>query len=192
MIIYLITSFELSYDNFHKDKNRIYRVVSVMQKQDGDKQYVARVPDPVAATIRKEFTGVEAAAVFHNFYTKVTIANGSKGPKRFDMPKNGEPSEIIVTTPDYFNIIPYQWLAGSPASLEEPLRVVLTEKKAQKYFGSIPVDEMIGKEVIYSDSLRVTVSGIVKDFGKNSDFIFKTSFHSPMYKTVFKRTFQVG
>ena len=174
LVIYLITSFELSYDTFHADKERIYRAVSVMQKQDGDKEYAARVPNPVAATIRKEFTGVEAVAEFHNFYTKVAIPNSNGEPKKFDAPKfDAGPSEVIVTDPDYFTIFQYEWLAGNVTSFHEPFHVVLTESKAQQYFGSIPVTDMIGKEVIYSDSLRFTVSGIVKDYGKNSDFIFK-------------------
>ncbi|MEP7323717.1 MAG: ABC transporter permease [Saprospiraceae bacterium] len=173
LIIYLITSFELSYDCFHPDKERIYRAVSTMQKQNGDKQYASRVPNPVAATIKKEFTGVEAVTIFHNFYTKVAIPGVDGEIKKFDAAKFGTgSSDIIVTDPAYFKIIQYQWLAGSISSFEEPFNVVLTSSKAHQYFGPIPVGDMIGKKVIYSDSLLLTVSGIVQDYGKNSDFIF--------------------
>ena len=50
---------------------------------------------------------------------------------------------------------------------------MLTENKARDYFGSIPLSELIGREIIYNDSLRLSVSGIVKDYPKNTDFVFK-------------------
>ncbi len=36
----------------------------------------------------------------------------------------------------------------------------------------MPLDEIMGRQIIYEDSLRVTVTGIVKDWTKNSDFKF--------------------
>ena len=47
--------------------------------------------------------------------------------------------------------------------------VVLSEKKARQYFGTVSLDQIIGKEVIYDDSLRVRVTGIVRDWNENTD-----------------------
>ena len=55
-------------------------------------------------------------------------------------------------------------------SLSEPFKVVLSENRARKYFGNIPLADMIGKTVIYDDSLQVHVSGIVKDWDQKTDF----------------------
>ena len=57
-----------------------------------------------------------------------------------------------------------------PRSLNEPFRVVLSENRARKYFGNIPLADMMGKTVIYDDSLQVHVSGIVKDWNHKTDF----------------------
>ncbi len=174
LIVYLITGFELSYDTFHPDKERIYRAVSTFQKSSGDKNYNTAVPEPMAAAIRNDFTGVEKVVQFHNYYAKVNIRNGHSESKNFDIAREGEePSEIIITDPEYFDIFKYQWLAGSAASMKEPLQVVLAESKAIKYFGPIPLNTIIGREIIYNDSLRLSVSGIVKDYPENSNFIFK-------------------
>ena len=54
--------------------------------------------------------------------------------------------------------------------MNEPYKVVLSEKRARKYFGNIPLEKMIGKKVVYEDSLQVNVSGIVKDWNENTDF----------------------
>jgi len=52
------------------------------------------------------------------------------------------------------------------------MTVVLTQSRAQTYFGNLPPDQMIGRTIIYDDSLTVTVTGILQDWDKNSDFNF--------------------
>ncbi|HEV8082625.1 MAG TPA: ABC transporter permease [Chitinophagaceae bacterium] len=61
-------------------------------------------------------------------------------------------------------------MAGNPEVLNEPFKVVLSEKRAHTYFGDIPLNSIIGKTVIYDDSLRVSVAGIVKYRTENIDF----------------------
>ena len=127
----------------------------------------------MASTIRSGFTGIEKVAQFHNYYAKVLIQAGNSDVKRFDVAnEDEEASDIIICDPEYFDIFPYQWIAGDAASMKEPFHVVLTESKANKYFGSASPDKIVGREIIYNDSLRLFVSGIVKNYPKNSDFIF--------------------
>ena len=52
------------------------------------------------------------------------------------------------------------------------MTVVLTQSRAKTYFGDLQPDEMIGKTITYDDSLTVTVTGILQDWNKNSDFNF--------------------
>ena len=49
---------------------------------------------------------------------------------------------------------------------------MLSEKRARLYFGNEPLTDIIGKKVIYQDSLSVTVSGIVKDWNDNTNFAY--------------------
>jgi putative ABC transport system permease protein len=172
MMIYLIAHFELSYEAFQPDKDRIYRPVMDMNT-GGAVHHIGNVPYSVGVTIRDHFSGIKTVAGFFNTNLSVTVPDGSKRPKYFDAAGNDRP-EMIVTDPDYFSIFRYKWLAGNAAtSLNEPFQVVLAESQAHKYFGAIPIDEMLGKELIYDDSLHISVSGIVKDLPANSDFIFK-------------------
>jgi len=195
LIIYLDTSFELSYDNFHPGKERIYRAVTTFLNSSGNilsnpgnTNYKAMVPEPMAATIRKEFTGIESVAQFHSYYAKVAVPTGNNEFRKFDISnEREETSEIIITDPEYFDIFKYQWLAGNQSSLKKPFQVVLTENKAQKYFGSLPLDQVIGKEIIYNDSLRLFVSGIVKDYPRNSEFTFKDFISSATIQYSFLR-----
>ena len=174
LVIYLITRFELSYDTFHPDKERIYRIVAEHKRNKENPEKMGFVVSPLPMTLRNELTGFENVSAFYNYYAKVTIPGGGKS-KKFDMPKMGEQvSDIIVAEPQYFDIFKYQWLAGNPAtSLKEPFTVVLSEKEVYKYFGKLHPDEVLGRQVIYNDSLVLTVSGIVKDWDGNTDFGFK-------------------
>ena len=76
--------------------------------------------------------------------------------------------------PDYFDILPYTWLSGSKktALTSTPILWYLRKAARKTYFGYLPPDQMIGRTITYDDSLTVTVTGILQDWNKNSDFTF--------------------
>jgi putative ABC transport system permease protein len=175
LLIYIVIHFELSYDNFHPDKNRIFRVVTQIKNASSKINSISTVPDPAAKVIRLSISGLESVAMFHIYDTKVAIPEGDKILRRFFPTAGGEAaSSVILTEPQYFEIFKYQWLDGNPVTaLSEPFRVVLTENEARKYFGKIPLDQIMGKRIIYNDSLNLRVTGIIKDWNQNTDFKFK-------------------
>ncbi|HEX9510559.1 MAG TPA: ABC transporter permease [Puia sp.] len=172
IVIYLITSYEFSFDKFHPDKERIYRIVGEGREPSGETMFLNSVV-PDVARFQHQIPGFEAEAGFHNYGANIKIPDGDRPAKKFENRIAGSRSSTaIITWPEYFDVFKYDWLAGNAASLNEPFKVVLSENRARKYFGELPPDSMIGKTVIYDDSLRVTVSGIVKDWNKNTDFGF--------------------
>ncbi len=165
IIIFLITNYEFSFDKFHPDQDRIYRITGEAQAPSGEREFL-NSPIPEVAAFQYNIPGFEAKAALHFYNGKVSIKNTDKKVTVFN---NG--NEIIVTEPQYFDIFKYTWLAGNHTSaLSEPNKVVLTENKARKYFGDIPFSEMIGKTVVYDDSLQLSVTGIVKDWDQNTNF----------------------
>ena len=175
LVIYLITKYELSYDTFHPDSEQIYRLVGdVKYNATDERRPVGFLPAPVPLALRKEVAGLETVAAFHNIESDVLIPNGNEKPKRFESRRGtGGNADLIVVEPQYFDLFKYQWLAGnSETALNEPFKLVLSERKAHTYFGDIPLTDMLGKEVIYQDSVRVSVTGIVKDWEKPTDFTF--------------------
>jgi len=169
IVIYLITHYEFSFDRFHPDGDRIYRIVGEMKAPSGQKDFV-HSPFSDVAGFEHQVPGYEAAA-FHTYGASISIPDGNKPPKKFENKIPGSyASSTIITWPQYFNIFKYEWLAGSKATaLSDPYKVVLTANRARQYFGDLPVSDMIGKTVIYDDSLQVTVSGIIKDWKENTD-----------------------
>ena len=175
LVIFLIARFELSFDNYHPGKERIFRIVSDTYWTEHGEDHSGNIPVPAPFAIRNEIAGIEALAVFHNDYlATVTIRDNGLPEKRFARPPFGEEqhSDIVLTEPQYFDIFHYDWLAGNAAVLKEPYTVVLTESKARQYFGEHAPAEFINKIIIYNDSLNIRVAGIVKDPGKNTDFSF--------------------
>jgi putative ABC transport system permease protein len=76
LIIFLLTRYELSYDTFHPDKDRIYRVVALRGSQLEDARKLGYLPSSVPPALQKELAGCEAVAGFYLFYTQVTIPVG--------------------------------------------------------------------------------------------------------------------
>jgi putative ABC transport system permease protein len=174
LVIFSVTRFELSFDQFHPDKNRIFRIVTEIQNAASKNNPMSTIPDPAAKVIRASVSGLESVAMFHSLPMKVAIPAGDRIEKRF-FPSDirQDASKIILTEPQYFDIFQYEWLEGNKTTaLKEPFQVVVSEKEAIKYFGPIPLKEIMGRQIIYEDSLRVTVTGIVKDWTKNSDLLF--------------------
>lgn len=167
LVIFLVVRYHLSFDNFHPDTGRVY-CIDISNPEAHDGEHWNLVPAPMPAAMRQEIPGFEQVAAFHHYTAKVTIPVAGSVAKKIDAP-----AQFIIAEPAYFNILQYKWLAGSTnTSLNNPNTVVLTESRAHTYFGNLPADKMVGKTVVYDDSLLVTVTGILQDWDGNSDFNF--------------------
>lgn len=183
IVIYLITSFELSFDRFHPNRENIYRITGQMKFKEGERSPVGFLPYAAAKALREEISGLKSVAAFVNTETAVQIPDGDNPPRKFNSREWGvDPAQIIFAEPQYFEIFKYNWIAGNPqTAMTEPFSVVLTREKAEKYFGNHPFTELIGKEIIYHDSIRARLTGIVETLRGNTDLSF-TDFIS--YSTI--------
>ncbi len=188
IIIYVIISYEFSFDTFHPDKERIYRIIGDVTESTGDKLHYGKLPMPLSAAARQGLSGFDAIAGISPYNAKISIPQGAGKPaKQFVNSSQG--TGAVIAEPQYFDIFKYQWLAGNASTaLNAPLKVVLTESKAHQYFGPVAPDQMIGKQVIYDDSLKVSVSGVVKDWGKNTDLAYTEFISSGTINSSFLKT----
>ena len=166
LVIYMIVSYEFSYDTYEKDNHRIYRVVTAMMFPDNPYK-TGGVPVPLAAAAKKDISGIETAAPFYEYGADVTMP-GKAAPVKF---KNQE--KIVFADDNYFKLFAYTWVNGNAAVLNKPFTVVLTESRAKQYFGTAEANNIIGKTITYADSIKATVSGIVKDNNEVSDLTYK-------------------
>src|SRR4029078_1022856 len=171
LVIYLLVNYHFTFDKFEKDNDRIYRVVSNFSFS-GEVYHNSGVTTPLIAATRKEVTGLSAVVPLRtwNGDAKISVPVSAKDPKIFKHQGN-----IIFADSNYFNLISYTWIAGSPkTSLRNPYQTVLTESTAKLYFPNLNPTHVVGKEIFFNDSIRATITGIVKDIKENTDFTFKT------------------
>jgi putative ABC transport system permease protein len=164
LTIFLVVDHEFSFDKFHRDSDRIYRL-TVQGSNQGERWYDNCVPAPAPLAIRSEIPGMEAVTAVHHYNPIVKVPQGNNAPKQFEVPDAG----VIITDPEYFSLFSYTWLAGNPSALNEPFNVVLTDTRAHDYFGLLSADEILGKEILY-DSMVMTVAGVVQHWEQNTDF----------------------
>src|SRR5882672_8003556 len=66
LVIYLIVHYEFSFDNFHRDKERIYRLASTGQDENGYRHPWPAAP-AVPSALREEISGIEALCALYPF-----------------------------------------------------------------------------------------------------------------------------
>lgn len=170
LVIFLIVYYEYSYDRFEKDKDRIYRVV-IDAKFNGVAGHSTGVQAPLSAAIQNEVTGVELTVPLMQFQgdatATVTVTNKALPSPVIFKKQPG----IVFTNRQYFQLLTYKWIAGSPKeSLQEPFSVVLTQSRSQQYFPGISPQNIIGRQINYNDNLTATVSGIVQNLNEQTTF----------------------
>jgi putative ABC transport system permease protein len=171
LIVLLLVKYEFSFDTQHKDKNQIYRIVSE-SGGNGEIYKNPGVPMPMQTAIYNEVSGVEIAVPFisKNYNVKVSAAGSSNKPTI----KYKDNANLIFANDNYFKLIQYEWLAGNANNaLNNAFQTVLTESRAKVYFPNTAVQDIVGKQLVYDDTLISTITGIVKELAGNSDFNFK-------------------
>ncbi|ASV30554.1 FtsX-like permease family protein [Maribacter cobaltidurans] len=165
MVIGAIVYYDFSFDTFHLDKERIYRVVSVFETKEGTFSNRG-VPIPLMRTFKEGVSGVEVAAPFFN--TSFHKVENQEDDLKF---KNAE--DALFAGDNYFNVFHYEWLVGDKkTALSQPAQVVLEQKRAKKYFPHTKLAEIVGRTLMYNDSIPVKVTGVVAGFTNNTDFNF--------------------
>jgi len=169
LVIYLIADHEFSYDRFEPGRDRIYKVVNDGRYM-GIQTHGGAVPGPLVKALQQELSGIDKTIPLFRYQNgglaKVSIPGDNAG----HLSVFRKQAEIVYTAPQYFQLMPYRWIAGSPVTaLNEPFSVVLTESRARVYFPGMDIATIVGRRMVYDDDITVTVSGIVGDLPMQSD-----------------------
>ncbi len=169
LVIFLVIQFDLSFDTWHKDGDRVYRVVKA-DSEYGDISYDRGGQYPLAKAIEQDISGVEYVSIADNNYGNdpvISYIEEGEVQNRF------KESNLVFVQQEFLNILTYQWLSGdSESALERPNTAVVTKSFAEKMFGNTDV---IGKNLVLSMSgsySDLEITGLVNDQPENSDFPF--------------------
>lgn len=159
LLILQYVSFERSYDKFHEDSERIYRVRYERISDNGSAFRVASSCPPAAKRIRGNFPEVEA--IGRAIYYKASMSYGDKA--FFE-------DRLYFAEPELFNVFSFQFISGDPSEdLVNPNVVLISTSTAKKYFGD---DDPIGKVLSLDKKMDFEVVGLYNDIPANSHLKF--------------------
>jgi len=161
ILIFALVTYHLSFDNFHPDKDRIYRVVTEFHDEIAD--YTQGVPTPLGRAFRNDFDFAEKAArVIGSGDDLIAIQDGS-AEKKFNEEKG-----VAYAEPEYFDIFNFPLLQGDKSTaLRHPGEALITERLARKYFGE--ASAAMGKRIRVNNKTNFAIVGILKDIPVNTD-----------------------
>jgi putative ABC transport system permease protein len=194
IIIWLVLSFDLNFDRFHPDGDRIYSVG--VGGKPGERRPAGVLP-PMPAAMQADIPGLESITAYFTYDESLTVRVPVQGHVTMvfqpRLPGQDRQTGIIIADSGWFHVFFYQWLAGNQATaLTQPYQVVITESAAKRYFGDIEPIAAIGRELIYADSLHVHISGVVRDWAQHSDLAYTDIISFPTIKVSFlKETHQM-
>ena len=166
LLLFTVVKYELSYDKFQPDYNRIHHVITMDKRADGI-EYNPGVPFPALDALRLDFPQIPTGALLANYGSQVTVlgtnSNNATPDKKFI-----EETGFFFADPQFFEIFKYKWLVGSPAVLKDPNVTVLTQEMAQKYFGDWK--NATGQFLKLDNAVTVKVAGILENIPANTDF----------------------
>ncbi len=159
ILIMLYVKYELSFDTFHKNSDRIYRVALNMPTWNlmGSTKFAVG-SGALAPALKQEFEEVE-------FATRLSGISTTLGYDNNNLKEDG-----IYADENFFNVFSFSLKTGyKTTALKEPFSIVLSEKLAQKLFGDKnPIGEVINSN--NKNDLKVT--GIIKNAPENSHIYF--------------------
>ena len=159
VLIMLWIKIEISYDQFHAQKDRIYEVWN-RAEFSGKLQCWNTTPKPLAAAMQKDFPEVEKT-VRVNWPSNYLF---SVGEKRLTVQGN-------IVDSGFLQMFDFPLVKGDPATaLNDVSSIILTEKLAKKIFGD---EEAMGKIIKLDNKDNFTVTGILKDIPANTRFDFE-------------------
>lgn len=162
MLISLYLMYQLSFDQFYPNKERIFRVALERIYPDRVKTFGSS-PITLAPVFEENYEQVEAVTRFHKLF--------------FSNTSPVEIGDVTYQEPNYryadehfFEVFDHEFIVGDPATaLDEPNNVVITEKIALKYFNTT---DALNKTFSY-DTIEYVITGVIKDLPPTTHMYFE-------------------
>lgn len=163
--IFLYVRFEKSYDRFHKNADRLYRVP---MSYYGAASGVATTHPAVGPAMKAEFPEVAEFArlakptIFN--HTSTMWYTNEKGQKKIF-----NEASFYIADAAFLTMFSFPFIAGSPSkALEAPSTIVISESIAKKYMGTTDALD----KVMVINEMPLKITGVFKDVPANSHVKF--------------------
>jgi len=155
---------ELSYDRYHEDFQRLYRVEEDQYYSNAEPYHVNVTPYVSGPVWKDEVPEIEEQC-------RLAFRGGhlfTEGENKYF--EDG----IVVVDSSFFDMFTFEFIYGNKEGvLREPNTMVITEELAVKYFGDA---DPVGRTIQVNQEMLFTVSAVIKDPPSNSILDFKVLF----------------
>ena len=179
MLVFMYMQQERSFDRFHKNSDRLYRLeatnmfafgnekpkkgfFSFLINKNNDVRNMIVHPYVLAGDIQSAFPEVEAVVRSQGAGNKVVWYNNES----FKMVDN----KVTYVEKNFFSVFDFSLIQGNAVTvLNDKYNIVINQRTAKRLFGN---DNAIGKTIRFAkaDTMLYTVTGVAKDFPTNSNY----------------------
>lgn len=168
VLIFMWVQNEMSFDDYHPDKERIF-IAATRQKEA--KRSFSYTPLALGELAASGVPEIEKTA-------RLLISNNATSPSLGIENNFYKEKKLVFVDKDWFNIFNYEFTEGSPDRFSNnPNSIILTQSLAKKYYGK---KSAIG-QIIHIDSNIYQVTAVAKDNPVNSSFQFNIFLPLEMY-----------
>ena len=163
MMIMLYVGHEYSYDQFHRNADRIYWVQGKL-KMGGDSVFMPMVSYATGQEAKRNGAFIASYVRFRQPFRAPTVETKDNTGQKF------QEKEFFFADSNFFSFFSFPLLRGSAEQvLQNPNSLVISEAAAEKYFGR---QDPVGKQLRFNDELDFTITGIAKNAPSNSSLSF--------------------
>ncbi len=160
LIVYVHIEQELSYDSFHDDLDRLYRITRTSKTAAG-MDYMPNVPYPMINALHEDFTQFESFTQIHSDDNPLGIVKGEKLLL----------GHVVFADSSFFDVFSFKVLSGNAKkALAMPNHALLSRSLATRLFGN---DSPVGEKIRLRNKLVVVVAGTFEDIPANSHLTFE-------------------
>jgi putative ABC transport system permease protein len=160
LLIIMIVKDQFTFDNFHDNADRIYRINTRALRTNGGTEPYASAPLPLAKALSDDYTYAEKV---------VRINRGFSGDAIYgsvNIPLSG-----FMADQSFFEVFNFPFEKGDPSTaLKDPKGIVLTKGAAEKLFGK---QEPLGLTISFGKLGEFHVTGVLKPFISKTHFEFE-------------------
>ncbi|TFH48352.1 MAG: ABC transporter permease, partial [Bacteroidia bacterium] len=155
LLLQLFVKYERSYDTFHKNSERSYRLRYERSSAEGESVKFASCCPPAAIRIRELYPEVESIARLFRYRATVIFGENKFYEER-----------MYFAEPQIFNIFDIKMITGDPATgISDANCAFISESYAKKYFGK---SDPMGQTITVDKEMSFVITGIFRDLPDNS------------------------
>jgi putative ABC transport system permease protein len=160
LLIILIVKEQYSFDRFHNDADRIYRVDTKALRVGGGSEDYASVPLPLANVLKDNYSFTEEVVRLNRRLNQDIVYGTTK------VPISG-----LFADPSFFKVFNFRLEKGDPVTaLSSPEGLVVTHESAKKIFGN---EDPMGKTVELRGYGNFKITGVLEKFEGKTHFEFE-------------------